>query len=73
MVSASATETARLLLNSKSKLFPNGAGNNNDWVGRNLQGHAYCGADGFMADEKAPQTPAGQCRLSMWALYSSAK
>lgn len=48
VVSASATETARLLLNSKSKLFPNGAGNNNDWVGRNLQGHAYTGASGFM-------------------------
>ena len=41
VVSASATETARLLLNSRSKLFPRGAGNNNDWVGRNLQGHAY--------------------------------
>jgi len=47
VVSGSATETARLLLNSKSKLFPNGAGNNNDWVGRNLQGHAYTGASGL--------------------------
>ena len=46
IVAGSATETARLLLNSKSKLFPNGAGNNNDWVGRNLQGHAYTGAMG---------------------------
>jgi len=36
-----------LLLNSKSKLFPNGAGNNYDWVGRNLQGHAYTGAYGL--------------------------
>ncbi|MEI7809311.1 MAG: GMC oxidoreductase, partial [Verrucomicrobiota bacterium] len=51
VVSASATETARLLLNSKSKLFPNGAGNNNDWVGRNLQGHLYVGANGFMEEE----------------------
>lgn len=50
VVSASATETARLLLNSRSKLFPNGAGNNNDWVGRNLQGHGYVGANGFMED-----------------------
>jgi choline dehydrogenase-like flavoprotein len=41
VLSASATETARLLLNSHSKLFPNGAGNRHDWVGRNLQGHAY--------------------------------
>ncbi|MEI7729744.1 MAG: GMC family oxidoreductase [Verrucomicrobiota bacterium] len=51
VVSASATETARLLLNSKSKLFPNGAGNNNDWVGRNLQGHGYVGACGLMEQE----------------------
>ncbi len=48
ILSASATETARLLLNSRSKLFPRGAGNNNDWVGRNLQGHAYTGACGFV-------------------------
>jgi choline dehydrogenase-like flavoprotein len=47
VVSASANETPRLLLNSKSKLFQNGAGNNNDWVGRNLQGHAYTGAFGI--------------------------
>ncbi|MFY9925300.1 MAG: GMC family oxidoreductase [Opitutaceae bacterium] len=51
VVSASATETARLLLNSKSKLFPNGAGNNNDWVGRNLQGHCYVGAFGLAEDD----------------------
>lgn len=47
VVAASATETARLLLNSKSNRFPNGIGNDNDWVGRNLQGHAYCGAKGL--------------------------
>ena len=47
VVSGAAIETARLLLNSKSKLHPNGAGNNNDWVGRNLQGHAYPGANGL--------------------------
>ena len=47
VVSGAATETARLLLNSKSKLHPNGAGNNNDWVGRNLQGHSYSGAHGL--------------------------
>ena len=51
IVSASATETARLLLNSKSKLFPNGAGNTHDWVGRNLQGHGYVGAFGIAEDE----------------------
>ncbi|MGD0125606.1 MAG: GMC family oxidoreductase [Terriglobia bacterium] len=45
--SGGATETARLLLNSKSSLFPQGLGNRNDWVGRNLQGHGYAGAYGL--------------------------
>jgi choline dehydrogenase-like flavoprotein len=47
VVSCSAIESARLLLNSKSKLFPNGLGNRYDWVGRNLQGHTYTGAVGL--------------------------
>jgi choline dehydrogenase-like flavoprotein len=51
ILSAAAVETARLLLNSKSKLFPKGAGNNNDWVGRNLQGHAYTGAIGLFKED----------------------
>lgn len=58
VVSASATETARLLLNSKSTLFPNGIGNKNGWVGHNLQGHAYTGASGLfdfdLLDLKGP-------------------
>jgi choline dehydrogenase-like flavoprotein len=61
VVSASATETARLLLNSKSKLFPNGAGNNNDWVGRNLQGHAYTGANGLLDREIYEEAGPGAC------------
>ena len=51
VVSGGAIETARLLLNSRSRLFPNGAGNRYDWVGRNLQGHAYCGADGLFEEK----------------------
>jgi choline dehydrogenase-like flavoprotein len=47
IVSACAIESARLLLNSKSRLFPSGLGNNRDQVGRNLQGHHYTGALGF--------------------------
>lgn len=47
VVSCGAIESARLLLNSKSKLFPNGLGNGSDWVGRNLQGHGYSGAFGL--------------------------
>src|SRR3989304_4775792 len=35
VVSWGATESARLLLVSKSRLFPNGLGNRHDWVGRN--------------------------------------
>ncbi|MGO8787821.1 MAG: GMC family oxidoreductase [Terriglobia bacterium] len=48
VVSASATESPRLLLNSASRHFPNGLGNRYDWVGRNLMGHAYTGAYGLM-------------------------
>ncbi len=64
IVSAAAVETARLLLNSKSKLFPNGAGNNYDWVGRNLQGHAYTGASGLFKDEIYDDVGPGAC----WAV-----
>ena len=47
VVSACAIESARLLLNSKSRLFPNGLGNRYDQVGRHLQGHHYAGAIGY--------------------------
>jgi choline dehydrogenase-like flavoprotein len=39
VLAASATETPRLLLNSRSRWFPRGMVNRNDWVGRNLMGH----------------------------------
>jgi choline dehydrogenase-like flavoprotein len=61
VVSASATETARLLLNSRSKFFPHGAGNNQDWVGRNLQGHAYTGANGFVDTDLYDGLGPGAC------------
>lgn len=47
VVSCAAIESARLLLNSKSRLFPDGLGNRYDWAGRNLQGHTYPGAFGL--------------------------
>jgi choline dehydrogenase-like flavoprotein len=47
VVSACAIESARLLLQSKSRLFPGGLGNRYDQVGRHLQGHHYTGALGF--------------------------
>jgi choline dehydrogenase-like flavoprotein len=61
VLAASATETARLMLNSRSKLFPNGAGNRYDWVGRNLQGHAYTGANGLFDHETYDDLGAGAC------------
>jgi choline dehydrogenase-like flavoprotein len=59
VVSASATESARLLLNSKSRLFPAGLGNRHDWVGRNLQGHAYTGAWGLFDEDVYDDVGAG--------------
>jgi choline dehydrogenase-like flavoprotein len=47
IVSSGANESARLLLNTRHKLFPNGLGNRYDWVGRNLQGHSYVSAAGL--------------------------
>ena len=59
VVAGAAIETSRLLLNSKSRLFPNGAGNRHDWVGRNLQGHAYSVAAGLFAEEIYDDVGAG--------------
>lgn len=47
IVSAGAIESARLLLNTRHRLFPNGLGNRYDCVGRNLQSHSYAGAVGL--------------------------
>ncbi|MGA3373867.1 MAG: GMC family oxidoreductase [Terracidiphilus sp.] len=47
VVSGCAIESARLLLNSQSRLFPQGLGNRYDQVGRHLQGHHYTGAVGY--------------------------
>jgi choline dehydrogenase-like flavoprotein len=61
VVCASATETPRLLLNSKSRHFPKGLGNRNDWVGRNLQGHAYTGAVGLFDQDVYDDIGPGAC------------
>lgn len=47
IVSAGAIESARLLLNTRHRLFPQGLGNRYDWVGRNLQSHTYTTAVGL--------------------------
>ncbi|MDM9625058.1 GMC family oxidoreductase [Rhizobium sp. S152] len=51
VMSAGAIETARLLLLSKTRREPNGLGNNNDMVGRNLQGHYYPTVFGLFEEE----------------------
>jgi len=47
-VAGNAIETARLLLNSKSALFPDGLANGAGHVGRNYLKHVVLGALGFM-------------------------
>ncbi|WP_027084600.1 GMC family oxidoreductase [Cohnella panacarvi] len=47
VAAAGAIESARLLLNSSSDAEPDGIGNRNGLVGRNLQGHVYSGAFGL--------------------------
>jgi choline dehydrogenase-like flavoprotein len=44
-----AIETARLLLNSANQEHPHGLGNDQDQVGRHLQGHYYSGALGLFS------------------------
>jgi choline dehydrogenase-like flavoprotein len=60
IVSCSATESCRLLLNSKSKLFPTGLSNRTDQVGRNVMDHTGGGAVlGFFEEETfVPEGPA---------------
>lgn len=48
VVAASTIATARLLLNSKSRLFPKGIANNHEHVGKHLKDHITCSASGFL-------------------------
>ena len=70
VVSCSAVESPRLLLNSKSRMFPNGLGNRYDWVGRNLQGHSYTGASGLFEQDDLRRSRARRIdrdlRLQPW-------
>jgi choline dehydrogenase-like flavoprotein len=47
IVCCGAVESARLLLNTRHRLFPTGLGNRFDQVGRNFQSHSYAGATGL--------------------------
>jgi choline dehydrogenase-like flavoprotein len=51
IVSCAAIESARLLLLSRSPLYPHGLGNRYDWLGRNLQGHSYPRVAGLFREE----------------------
>jgi choline dehydrogenase-like flavoprotein len=51
IVCGGAIESARLLLNTRHRLFPNGLGNRYDQVGRNLQSHSYASAIGLFEEE----------------------
>ncbi len=59
IVSCATIESARLLLNSKSRRFPNGLANSNDLVGRFLSGHITTGATGYLKELVAADAFAG--------------
>jgi choline dehydrogenase-like flavoprotein len=50
VVSCATIESARLLLNSKSRRYPNGLANSNDQVGRYLGGHITTGVTGYLKE-----------------------
>src|SRR5262249_4072196 len=68
VVSCGAIESARLLLNSTSTHHPHGLGNEHDPGGRNLQGHYYPSATGFMPesvyDGLGPGPSIATCRFN---------
>jgi choline dehydrogenase-like flavoprotein len=61
VVCASATETPRLLLNSKSKFFPAGIGNEHDQVGRNIENDGGLFAHGLFDRVVTDQSGPGVC------------
>jgi choline dehydrogenase-like flavoprotein len=61
VVCASATETPRLLLNSKSKFFPTGIGNEHDQVGRNIENDGGLFAYGLFDKVVTDQVGPGVC------------
>jgi choline dehydrogenase-like flavoprotein len=61
VVCCSATETPRLLLNSKSRFFPRGIGNEKDQVGRNIENDGGLFAYGLFEREVTDQMGPGVC------------
>lgn len=68
VVAAGAIESARLFLNSASDAEPQGIGNRNGLVGKNLQGHVYTGAFGIfdepVQDGLGPGVSIATCRFA---------
>jgi choline dehydrogenase-like flavoprotein len=61
VVCGSATETPRLLLNSRSKLFPRGIGNEQDQVGRNIDNDGGLFTYGLFEQVVTDQLGPGVC------------
>lgn len=73
ILAANGVGTARLLLLSRSKRFPNGLANSSDLVGRRLMFHPYSAALGsFEEDLKSWRGPYGQV-LESYEFYESDK
>ncbi len=60
VVAASAIESARLLLLSRSRRFPGGLGNDRGLVGRNLCFSTLTKLEGFLARERLPEERRGR-------------
>lgn len=71
VLAANGIGTPRLLLNSKSKRFPNGLANNNDVVGRNLMLHPYAWVTGTFAQRLDGQFGASGCCIWSQEFYET--
>ncbi|MEM5503089.1 GMC family oxidoreductase [Ahrensia kielensis] len=63
--------TPRLLLNSKSKLFPNGLANRSDQVGRNLMFHPLTGVSGVFDEPMEGHKGPMACSIISQEFYES--
>jgi choline dehydrogenase-like flavoprotein len=66
LVGAGAVESARLLLNSAHDAEPHGLGNDEDMVGRHLQGHVYSGGLGLFDEDVQDSRGPGSCLATSW-------
>ena len=71
VLAANGIGTPRLLLNSKSKRFPNGLANNNDVAGRHLMLHPYAWVNGTFAQRLDGQFGASGCCIWSQEFYET--